>query len=280
MKYPLLALLPLAGAAAGCAVASPVIRLTPDDPHVTWVSGMGIFSAEAEGLQVAAAFALQQDDRIAVRLEVQNSGDRAVTVEPRGIFYKTCARRTEASCSRSAFVLDPEKMLIDLELAGGQERAAAINSAAFGTALLLLDTVAVLGNAASGKGRAAARAADTGAAIAGTTVASLEQHEQGLTALEIERQNLATQALRLTTLAPGQGMAGLVYMPADFRAAALRLYVDIGGLQFRFPFLQTVYGYDVTPPEAPSPRDSRPAGPPGTEGGARSRSSVTQPGRH
>jgi hypothetical protein len=83
-----------------------------------------------------------------------------------------------------------------------------------------------------------------------------------LTALEIERQNVAAHALRLTTLGPGQGTAGLVYLPANYHASAVRLFIDVGGQHFRFPFRQTVYGQPDTvtraEPVAPQRRPYRP----------------------
>ena len=50
----------------------------------------------------------------------------------------------------------------------------------------------------------------------------------------------ANVALRRSTVAPGHGVAGLVYLPIDLKARYLWIHVRAGGQTFPFGFRQTV----------------------------------------
>jgi hypothetical protein len=194
----------------------------------------------------AAADGQHQEGKLAVRVEVQNAGAPTVMVDPKTVSFSLCHRPDAGprGCGPPVRALDPERLLLGLDQAAARQRAAASDEAALGGALLLLDAVALVGAVASGSGRGVALAADNAAAVTVTTGAAAEGHGRMASAFGNERQSLAARALRLTTLPPGQGVAGLVYLPGDLPGGWLRLSLEVGGQRFQFPFRVVVDGVE------------------------------------
>lgn len=235
-----LLVLPLSAAAylSACATALPVVRLTPESRDVVWQSGLGIVSAETGGVRVATAFAYQQGPLLAVRVKVENQSQEVITVEPAMLSFSTC----KAACSERAPVVDPERMLVAIDLEKHQHSAQAQNDAALGETLVFLNVVSAIGSAASGSGRQAAIAASNAAVVAAETNVAVAGHQMARSALDTQRATLSSEALRITTLAPGQGTAGIVFLPANFGAQAVNLYLDLPRRAFEFRFGQRVFG--------------------------------------
>jgi hypothetical protein len=195
----------LAGLAAGCATPAPIIRLAPRaSNNVVWVAGRAAMTREKQGVRVAAAFDRQDEHLLAVRVEVENRSDESVEVDPDNMTYTTCTGTARETCRQGDRVIDPEGRLLALDAQRAWERADAANDRAAGAPLLFLGFVADVGNATN------------------NTAA------------------IANEALRRTTLFPGQVLAGTVYVPIDPHARLVWIQVEVGLRRFPFCFEQTV----------------------------------------
>jgi hypothetical protein len=229
----------VAGATLGCATPAPIVRLDPRTARdVVWVSGRAVVAKEKDGVRVATAFERQDGQLLAIRLEVENSTSAAIDVNPSRSTFATCPTANTESCVGAYSVVDPEEAIQALDERQSRERAAATNQATFDTSLVLLSAVGDVASIASGH-------ADRTTGL--TTVSLAEQGEANVAhveatqgSLESRRQVWSDVAFRRSTLAPGHGAGGLVYVPIDRAARYVWLYVHAGGQTFPFGFVQTV----------------------------------------
>jgi hypothetical protein len=228
--------------AMGCAVAAPVVRLEPQNEGFAWREGRAVIRQERAGLVVAAAFDHQREDAVAFRVEVLNGSVATVDVDPARLLYVTCT--APATCSTRLAVIDPERVLLDLDQARARERAEQANAQTLGTALVIVDAAAAVGAAASGHGRAAADAGLQASVHASDAAEASAAHGAAITMIDGAHQDWSATALRHSTLYPSQGVAGLVFIPIDASAASVWLGVSAGSELFWFPFRQTVYRDD------------------------------------
>lgn len=196
---------------AGCVAPAPVLRLTPRSDNVLWVGGMAAIIKQGKSARVAVAFARQEEELISFRVEIENTGLIPILVDPSSSYYATCTRSAKngaRQCHPTRWVFNPEEVLLDLDIAHSRQKADQMNREAFAGPMLLL------------------------------TIQS-ESQEQAST-YEIARVNWETEALRKTTLLPGNGVAGLVYVSRDLAANEVLLQIRIGDEVLGFPFNQTL----------------------------------------
>jgi hypothetical protein len=225
--------LPLASVVA-CATPGPIVRLQPrNDDDVVWVGGRAVVSSEEDGVRVAAAFDHQAEGAVGFRLEVENQTGEPVDVTPRRMVFVTC--RDESHCSQRRRVIDPEKMLEGLDAQRSREEAQASNDATLGATLMFLSVTSDVAGLASHDRHASCATCDAAAA----SDASASRHADAVNGIESERELWSTAALRHTTLMPGRGLAGHVYIPVDPDARLVWLQVEIDGRRFPFWFRQT-----------------------------------------
>ena len=239
---PLLVIL-VAGAAAGCATPARLVRLEPrTGKDIVWVAGRAVVAKEKDGIRVATAFERQDGQLLAIRLEVENSTSAPIEVSPSRFTFATCPTVNTESCVGAYSVVDPEEAIQALDERQSREAASAKNQAAFDTSMVLLSAVGDVATIASGH-------ADSTTGL--TTVALAEQGEANVTqaeatqgSLESRRQVWSDVAFRRSTLAPGHGAGGLVYIPVEQSARYVWLWVHAGGQTFPFGFVQTVRRVD------------------------------------
>jgi hypothetical protein len=223
--------------ASACVTAGPVVRVYPDTPDVVWRSGRGIVERQGAAARVAMAFDHQDEDRLAFRVEVENTGADRVDIDPRNVSYVSCAG---TACGAALPVMDPEQALVALDAARARERADAANSETASAVLLLLNVTASVAAVASGDGRAAGQFAAEGSRVAADAENRASHSDRTLSTIQAEKINWQVAALRRTTLFPGQGLAAEVYVPIRSTATALRVSVRVRGERFTFPFKQVV----------------------------------------
>lgn len=222
----------------GCATPGPVVRLHPRGDDVAWVAGRGVLAREQVGIRVAAAFDHQDGDRLGLRLEVQNDTEEAFVVSPRDVTFMTCPRQEHTSCGYSYPVVDPEGMLLVLDAQRSRERAAAANEQAAYAPLLMLSLAADVASLGSKQGR---RRAGLHTASIGTQMqVSAAQRQTALLSIADQREVWSNTAFRRSTVTPGGGATGLIYLPIDPKARYLWLHVRAGGQVFPFGFEQRV----------------------------------------
>jgi hypothetical protein len=232
-------LIVLAGlSGAGCATPGPLVRLTPASPTVVWVAGRASVAQEEAGIRVAAAFDHQDGPTFGMRVEVQNTTEQNLDVNPHEFTFTTCRGSGVETCGATRRVVDPEEVLAALDERQSREQADAANSQAFLGTMVILSAVGDIASVASGHADrhtgentlATANLMDSDAAARNTSLASIA----------VQQQVWSDEALRRNTLFPGRGTGGRIYMPIDLDARLVWLHVRTGGRVFSFPFRQTV----------------------------------------
>ena len=216
---------------SGCMTPEPVLRLTPLSERVLWIGGTAAIVKEGRAARVAVAFARQQGNLVSFRVEVENTASIPIIIGPSNFYYATCTRsadRSNRQCLPARWAVNPEKVLLDLDIARSRQIADGMNKGAVAAPLLFLDMAAAMTGSASRDHR--------------TTSLALESipadDARQASAYELERANWETAALRKTTLLPGNRVAGLVYVARDVAANEVSLQSQIGDEVLDFPFKQ------------------------------------------
>jgi hypothetical protein len=228
----------------GCMMPQPVLRLTPRDRDHVWVGGTAVVSKTGVNLRVAAAFARDYDGRLGFRVEVENRSSQPMVIDSNVFSFATCARPERAPsevCEPAQLAINPERVLLDMDIERSREQANNANDATFHSAMFLLDATASLASATSGKHRDSGDFANM-AAHEGQALSGVEAREsRQVTAYELERSNWTTSAFRRTTIFPGNTAAGLVFTERNVKARTVWLLVHIGDEIFSFAFNQVAY---------------------------------------
>jgi len=235
----------VAGTLAGCATPYPLVALRPVSREVTWVAGRAVTYKDQRGIRVAAAFERQQGDNLEIRVEIQNATGAALDVVPHEFTFTTCLTTDVGSCRPTRFIIDPEKVLADLDATQSRAAASAANNQAVLGGLVLLTAVADAGSIASGRGDASA-GTNT---LATAAVLNEDRTRADLTAASIDNQRAvwSNVALRRNTVFPQRGVAGDIFVPVDREARLVWIHVRAAGEVFSFPFRQTVTSLDPHP---------------------------------
>jgi hypothetical protein len=232
---------------SGCVMPEPVLRLTPLNENVVWRDGRAAQIKEGAPARVAVAFeqeaTLASRRLVGFRVEIQNVSDKPFLVNPMGFYYAACVTAPNGTrkCQPSHLAVNPEQVLLDLDLQHSRRQADVANEAALGTALLFLDlATATASLASSGHHRATVPLA--GAAAAGASVsATYARGEAEATDYELQRSDWSSTALRKTTLLPGEGVAGVVFIDRQLDAGQIILAVRFDDHVLDFPFRQIRY---------------------------------------
>ena len=233
-----LILILLVAGAAGCATPQSLVHLRPDAPDVIWVGGRASVRLAADGIVVASAFERQDDDKLAVRLEVQNGTANRFEIQPSRVTYSTCRSFDVVSCRGSRRVIDPEQALVAIDTQVSREKASATNEQIFLGTVVLLSAVGDVATIASGH---ADRTTGLQTAATGNMMSNSEAAADRVqTNLAKRREVWSDQALRRNTLFPGQAAGGLVYIPIDETAQYVWVQTVVAGHTFSFHYVQTV----------------------------------------
>jgi len=230
--------------AIGCATPSPVLRLSPQSKDVVWVGGTEAITRTGKTVRAAVAFAREQGNQIAFRVELENLTDTNVLLEPARFYAMTCARKgtpPTRTCGATRLVSDPERMLLALDMKRSRDKAGNANAEAFWGTMVLLDATLGVASAVGGHGRGTTSALVAMDLSANAMDSVSTRDRLQATGYELERANWSAMALRKTTLFPGKRVAGLVLTERDESASEVWLHVRIGEDILVFPFNQTVH---------------------------------------
>ena len=229
----------LSMAMAGCVSPSPLVSLRPLDPGSVWIAGRETVQKRQDDVRVAAAFEHQDGDNLAIRVEVENQRAEQIEINPSTVTFVTCKDRELSSCTGARRVINPERMLLQLDEQQSRNAADAASDAAFYGPLLLLSAIGDVATIASGKGSGTTglQSAD----IAHRMDTSAIRHETASQSIASQRQLWSNVALRRNTVFPGSGTGGLVYLPVDTNARFVWVFLrPVGGKTVPFCFEQTV----------------------------------------
>jgi hypothetical protein len=227
----------------GCAAPSPLVRLYPNSPAIFWVSGRATVAREEGGVRVAVAFEHQNGGALGLRVEVQNGTGAQLDVDPREFTFSACATAGIEACAPTKRVIDPEQVLAALDEKQSRDQAAAANSQALLGTLVILSAVGDVATMASG--HADLHTGDGTIATAALMSSDAAERSAGLASISVQQTVWANEALRRSTLVPGRGVGGRIYLPIYLEAQFVWLHVRTGAHVFSFPFRQTVTRFDT-----------------------------------
>jgi hypothetical protein len=250
-------------ALASCFAPEPVLRLRPLSHEVIWNEGRAAQVKENAVARVAVAFerewSLADHPMVGFRVEIQNVSANPFLVVPSRFYYAACSRSADGkvrACQPSRPAMNPEQVLLNLDVEHSRKQAGAANEEALGAALLFLDLAAGMANVAKGNPRGAG-VAMAGAAASSSMMSSAEAEGNAEAAnYESARSIWSSTALRKTTVLPGGGAAGIVFVDRQLDAREIVLAVRIDDETLDFPFEQI--RYDLRPQsEIPPSRTAR-----------------------
>jgi hypothetical protein len=223
---------------------APVLRLTPQAKDVVWIGGTAVASQQGRNARAAVAFVREQDHLLSFRVEIESLSDKPILVDPARFYYLTCAQKGQPParvCGNSHYVVNPEQVLLNMDMANSRQIASAANEEALFGAMLLLQATAAVAGGASGHGHAVAGAAVAAVGTGAALESSRQRSYQQVSAYELERSNWSTAALRKSTLFPGDRVAGLVFLEKNPAVSEVSLQVRAGDEVLPFGFNQTAH---------------------------------------
>jgi hypothetical protein len=229
---------------AGCIAPEPVIRMTPLSKNPFWAGGTQVAAIQGKSALVAVAFLREKDAQVSFRVEIENTSTGPVLVDPARFYFNMCSLSEvldEATCSTSRWVVNPEQVLLDLDVKRARESADNKNSTSLLMPFMFLDIVAAVGGIATGDRHATAQALDNTRDTSDMLREIEAEDQQQASSYEARRSMWETSALRKTTILPGQREAGMVFIPRDLSTNTVKLQIRVGDEVLAFPFKQTVY---------------------------------------
>jgi hypothetical protein len=241
-KSSMVARLVLTALISGCVAPEPVLRLTPLAENVLWIAGQAATIKEGKAARVAVAFAHQQEALLGFRVEIENTASVPVLVNPSSSYYATCTRSPDGKrqCHPARWAVDPETVLLNLDIAHSRQKADTMNEAALLTPLLFLSLGTAMVGTASRDHHATSNALGAGVLASTALDASQLKGQQQAMAYAMGRANWESAALRKSTLPPGGRVAGLLYVARDVAANEVSLQIRVGDEILTFAFNQLV----------------------------------------
>jgi hypothetical protein len=235
-------------ALTGCFAPEPVLRLHPLSHDVLWSEGRAAQVRENAVARVAVAFEREwtfaNRPLVGFRVEIQNVTASPFVVVPARFYYAACSGSADGksrSCLPSHPVVNPEQVLLDLDVGHARSQAGVANEEALGGALLFLDLAAGMANAANGHRRGVGTALAGAAASSSIMSSASAEGDAEAANYESARAHWSDTALRKTTLLPGRGTAGIVFIDRQLDAREIVLAVRIDEEALDFPFQQIRY---------------------------------------
>jgi hypothetical protein len=220
-----------------------VLRLTPLSDDLLWVNGLAAVVEDGKLARAGVAFVRPEQELVGFHVEIENTSMAPLLVDPSRFYYAACTRAADGKsrkCQPSRWAVDPEKVLLELDIAHSRQVAGQANKEALAGAFILLDMAAAMAGAAK-KNPALTGAAIAHSAQMGDVIDGIEaEGDQHALAYEAQRGKWEGVALRKTTLLPGNRLAGMVYVPRARAAAEVRLHLRLGNEVMAFPFKQVL----------------------------------------
>ncbi|MFN7119258.1 MAG: hypothetical protein ACK4TA_20835 [Saprospiraceae bacterium] len=227
----------------GCATPQPVSRLYPIEQSGTkkWSYGNEMITLSAEnGMEVSAAFRGSNPNSLIFEVQIRNRSGLPVLVSPEKFYYEMLAIDTARILGTPVFAIDPEKNLLEMDIAESRMRAQAQNET---TAELIAITTDILDNVTT-KNETEAQQQQKWAeqnARSAEYESSQANYNIQFRSLDEERSYWLNHVIRRNTLENGYEMRGSVFLPRSNQARFIRLNVVLENKIFPFTFWQVLY---------------------------------------
>jgi hypothetical protein len=244
----LLLFLVLGFSLTGCFTPQKIVRIAPEaQENIFWYQGQAIAEKKQDSVIVRAAFSHTDRKYLLFDVEVFNEKNAPILISPEVLSLKT-------SNNYQLPALDPEAIILSMEMRASQQEANAKNAAVAGGIVLVGAAVVAAtsdngsssdNNYASDDYDALAFAADV---VVPTIAWGLSFHQDPIlteypVAFPSSEQLPFWQdiVLRRTTLRPGESIRGLVAFPRFDNATSLELNIPLEKDNFLFLFTQKLY---------------------------------------
>lgn len=226
----------------GC-MSSNRYTLTPLGDGVRWHRGQAIQKVEGGDFIATATYLRSEDGNLLFSISVKNTGDEETLLDPGAFRYEilVAADQARGTTRTAGFpesqtgpvpAIDPETRIDRLEWQRQLQRDSESSMAM----LELIDSVIELADI--GDPETEEEAAERRDEEARERRRQMEQRQREIR----NRRKLAfwgAEALRKTTLSPGESMGGVVVFPGRTRAQRIRLVLPLGETRLAFEFDQT-----------------------------------------
>lgn len=234
----------------GCFTPQKIIRVAPEDQeNIFWYQGQAIAEKKQDDVIVRAAFSHFDRNYLLFDVEVFNEKDSPILISPEVLSLKT-------PNNYQLPAIDPEAIILSMEMRASQQEANAKNAAIVG-GIVLVGAAVVAATSDSDTDNESDNnydsddydALDFAADVVVPTIAwGISFHQDPILtaypeALPSSEQLLFWQdiVLRRTTLRPGESIRGLVAFPRYDNTTTLEMNVPIEQDNFKFLFTQRLY---------------------------------------
>lgn len=230
-----------------CFTPQKIVRIAPQEQeNIFWYQGQAIAEKKQDSVIVRAAFSHTDRKYLLFDVEVFNEKDVPILVSPEVLSLKTPNNHQFPA-------IDPESIILSMEMRASQKEANAKNAAVVG-GVVLVGAAVVAATSDNGSGNDNSYdsddydALDFAADVVPSIAWGLSFHQDPILteypqALPTSEQIPFWQdiVLRRTTLRPGESIRGLVAFPRFDNTNALELIIPIEMDNFLFLFTQQLY---------------------------------------
>jgi hypothetical protein len=215
----------VAGLLTGCAPTVMTYRLQPTSGDITTIDGRSVTKAESDGITVVASFEREDMEYVALDIEVKNRTDHPIEVNPADFHFvalgaakDTLTDPADASRPLARSAANPAYEAGRMSLKRKQEEKRLKRAKVINTVLLVAavaSDVSTSGNNRSYGEWASKRISHDFAyqAIAAKRAIDYGTFANRMQRYDYEEYRWRELALKATTLAPGESVRGLVYLP-------------------------------------------------------------------
>jgi hypothetical protein len=229
---------------SGCFTPASVFTLTPSEPDVQWIDGIGFVNKNAKDISIQVGYVERQDNLLSFNLFIENISDRPVLVDPAKFkcAYRNC--QTE-DCTKldageqASFAVDPERQIqqLDIQISHEIENYRVSQSQeAVGGVLSLILSIASIGEEKSEE--QIQREEENAEDNERRKIERENEHINRIDVLENQKSVWETQALRKTILLTNQTIEGNVYFKAQNETGYLQLRFPMDSTNFEILFKQ------------------------------------------
>jgi hypothetical protein len=225
----------------GCTPAS-VFTLTPAESEIEWIDGIGMVNKTDRDIFISVGFIENRDGMLSFNIFIENGSENTIAVDPAKF---ECADKSasgnknlpvEKSVSNA---IDPEVKIRQIDAAISDENA---NYRLFSTVDFCGSVLSLIGSVVSvGKQKTEEEIQDEEIIAADNlrrVVGQDNEHADRINSFNSEKEFWQNQALRKTTLPPGQTVEGNIYFNPLSESELIRLRFPIDQVCFEILFKQ------------------------------------------
>ena len=227
---------------ASCFASAPVYRLTPLSPNSIWRYGQEVVSLQDSVVDVAVSFSDTYEGGLVFDVEVENLTEHPVLISPEQFCAIPLTEIQDTALKKGVPIFhaqDPERRIESVDLRKSREQASYENANAIdavGSMIGLIGSIASIGESKTDEQREKEKQWED--RQTNDRVERDISHANAVRQFEDERRIWGTDALRKTTLLPGQILRGEIHVATLVNSRLVQLLVTVDGTTRRFLFNQ------------------------------------------